>query len=56
MAAGPLILLLFTETTPLVWLAVPYLIFGAGYRMLNAPINNTQFPTCRTTRPGSPRP
>jgi len=41
MAAGPLILLLFTETTPLVWLAVPYLIFGAGYGMLNAPINNT---------------
>jgi hypothetical protein len=41
MAAGPLILLLFTEATPLVWLAVPYLIFGAGYGMLNAPINNT---------------
>jgi EmrB/QacA subfamily drug resistance transporter len=41
LAAGPLILLLFTEATPLVWLAVPYLIFGAGYGMLNAPINNT---------------
>jgi len=41
LALGAVLLLLIGASTPLYWLAAPYLVFGAGYGLLNAPINDT---------------
>lgn len=41
LALGAALLLLTGASTPLYWLAAPYLVFGAGYGLLNAPINDT---------------
>jgi EmrB/QacA subfamily drug resistance transporter len=41
MAAGALLLVWLTPTAPVAWLVLPYAVFGAGYGMLNAPVNDT---------------
>ncbi|WP_338893245.1 MFS transporter [Rhodococcus sovatensis] len=41
LVSGAALLLLAGADTPLYWLAGPYLAFGAGYGLLNAPINGT---------------
>lgn len=41
LAAGAAMFLMIGTTTALAWLVVPYVVFGAGYGMLNAPINDT---------------
>lgn len=40
LALGAALLLVSGSTTPLYWLLAPYLVFGAGYGLLNAPINH----------------
>ncbi|WP_314146017.1 MFS transporter [uncultured Leifsonia sp.] len=41
MTAGALLLIVLTPSAPVGLLTVPYAIFGVGYGMLNAPINDT---------------
>lgn len=41
MTVGGLLLIPLTPTAPVLWLAIPYSVFGVGYGMLNAPINDT---------------
>ncbi|MCS5720333.1 DHA2 family efflux MFS transporter permease subunit [Herbiconiux sp. CPCC 205763] len=41
MASASLILIAVTPTEPVLWLTLPYAIFGVGYGMLNAPVNDT---------------
>jgi EmrB/QacA subfamily drug resistance transporter len=40
-AVSSLILIAVTPTEPVLWLILPYAIFGVGYGMLNAPVNDT---------------
>lgn len=40
-AVSSLILIVVTPTEPVLWLILPYAIFGVGYGMLNAPVNDT---------------
>lgn len=41
MGAGSLLLIVLTPTQPVGWLVLPYAVFGVGYGMLNAPVNDT---------------
>ncbi|WP_127502736.1 DHA2 family efflux MFS transporter permease subunit [Actinoplanes solisilvae] len=41
MAVGSLLLVLLTPTAPVLLLLIPYAVFGVGYGMLNAPVNDT---------------
>ena len=39
--AAPIALVLFGSTTPLGWIAIPFIVFGAGFGLLNDPVNDT---------------
>jgi len=41
MVAAALALIPLTPTGPVLWLVLPYAVFGIGYGMLNAPVNDT---------------
>ncbi|NEN05891.1 MFS transporter [Diaminobutyricibacter tongyongensis] len=41
LTAAPVMLAFFGPTTPLGWIVIPFIIFGAGYGLLNDPVNNT---------------
>jgi EmrB/QacA subfamily drug resistance transporter len=41
MCVGSLLLIVLTRTPAVLWLVIPYAVFGVGYGMLNAPINDT---------------
>jgi predicted MFS family arabinose efflux permease len=41
MLVAALILIPLTPSAPVMWLIAPYVVFGIGYGMLNAPVNTT---------------